>query len=600
MGAAGATTAPSSVEELEARIEAILKRTGTPGMIGAIAFGDEVVWQGALGVADLETRKPVTRETIFRLGSGSKILVSLATMKLVERGKLRLSDPVSKLAPEAGIVNRWEATHPVRLVHLLQHTAGLDDIRMRGYAVDDPNITTGGGVDFNTGSRRVRWHPGTRMAYSNIGPPIAALAVENVSGERFEDFVDREVFDVLGMRTATYFYDEAVASSYDSDGSRQPYRNIGLRPSGAVNVSSADMIQLLRMFNNRGTLDGRTLIRPESLDRMETPTSTLAAQSGLRVGSGLGISSTQEKGFVYWGHRGRIDGFASKYAYLPGHGRGYFISINRGSSWILSLIENEVTAFITKDLVPPEPPAPVEQAEDQLRALEGLYQPDAPRQELTAWLHRLMVSKVRYGDGSLHIGLPMDDGETVRPVGGNLFIRDGDPLPSLAFVTSPDGEQLLQGEDQTLRRVSPLVAYGRPLAVLSAALLVMSTLLFAPVWLVRKLSGRLRGVRYLSVRVLPLVGALTLLASAFLLIYSGGTLGVLARPSVRSVGFWLGSLSFAALAGVSLINTALRFRQRGEVGRAIWYHSLLASVALVVLAIFLASNGWIGLRTWAY
>src|SRR6185436_2534655 len=131
----------------------------------------------------------------------------------------------------------------IELVHVLEHTAGFDDIHFRDYAFSDPNVTTRGGIEFNTTSRIVRWPPGTRMAYSNMGPAVAALAIENVTGERFEDFVSREVFAPLGMSTATYFYNKSVATSYRHDASIEPYSHIPVRPSGAISASSGDMIQ---------------------------------------------------------------------------------------------------------------------------------------------------------------------------------------------------------------------------------------------------------------------------------------------------------------------------------------------------------------------
>jgi hypothetical protein len=172
------------------------------GSLNGVIKGDPA----AIGVADRQSNRPVTNDTLFRIGSVSKIFVSLAVIKLVEDGRMKLSEPIRRLAPEAGVINRWESTHPVELVHVLEHTAGFDDIHIRDYAFNDPNVTTLGGIEFNSTSRITRWPPGTRMAYSNMGPAVAALAVEKVTGERFEDYVSREVFAPLGISTATYFY----------------------------------------------------------------------------------------------------------------------------------------------------------------------------------------------------------------------------------------------------------------------------------------------------------------------------------------------------------------------------------------------------------
>lgn len=591
---AGDRTPARSVEELEQRLRGVLDATGTPGMVGAIVYGDEVVWQGALGVADRDTSRPVTHQTLFRVGSISKTFLSLAVLRLVERGELRLSDPVDALAPEAGVVNPWADTHPVRLVHLLEHTAGLPDFGFRGYALDDPAVTTRRGLELSTTSLRARWRPGTRMAYSNLGPAVAALAVENATGRPVEEVVGREVFGPLGMTTATYFHDDAVAASYKG-GRRVPYKHL-LRPPGGASATSGDMIRLLRMFNGRGSAGGATLLRPESVARMETPTTTLAAEAGLREGYGLGNETTQVKGFVFQGHGGSVDGFFSRLVYLPDAGRGYFRSINAANTTAIRAIDEAIVAFITKDLPRPKPVDPVEVPAGHLRAFEGTYLPDSVAAVRSPGLfHRLRVATVRTADGRLFLRpSPSSPEVELKPAGGDRFAVGDDPLPSHAFVTSPDGEFLAQTGENTWRRVHPVTAYTPPAALAAGGVAVLTTLLFAPVWVVRRLRGR--RARHLSVRVLPLAAAATLVIMAVLL-GAPGQEG-LARPTGWSVGVCVSSLLFAGLAALSLLNCAIRFRRRREVGRLVWYHSLLASVALVAVTVLFGSVGLIGLRTW--
>ena len=79
------------------------------------------------------------------------------------------------------------------------------------------------------------------MAYSNIGPAIAALALENVTGMSFENFVNQEIFRPLGMNTATFFFAEGVAASYSADDTESPYIHIPVRPSGSMNTWWLDL-----------------------------------------------------------------------------------------------------------------------------------------------------------------------------------------------------------------------------------------------------------------------------------------------------------------------------------------------------------------------
>ena len=258
---------PKTIEELNATLEEVLADTNTPGLIGTMVIGDEVIWIGAFGVADREADRAVTPATRFRVGSITKSFTSLAALILVERGELDLEQPLAEFIPEAGLQNRWRATDPIRLYHVLEHTAGFDDIHLRDYAYSNPDVTLLEGVQFNTTSRIARWRPGTRMSYSNIGPAIGALAVEKATGERFEDFAQREVLDPLGMASTSYFHHADIAASYQADGTTpEPYMHIADRPSGSMNATAADMAQLLKMFIHRGAIGGRQLIQPTSLD----------------------------------------------------------------------------------------------------------------------------------------------------------------------------------------------------------------------------------------------------------------------------------------------------------------------------------------------
>src|SRR5262249_41532913 len=151
--------------------------------------------------SDVAANRPATAETLFRIGSTSKAFTSLSILMLVDQGKLSLDDPVHKLVSELWFENPWESTDPVRVVNLLEHTTGWDDIHLREYAKDaPPSMTTLQGLDYDHHSRTSRWRPGTRFAYCNSGPPAAAYIVEKLTGQRLEDFVQQNLFNPIGMK----------------------------------------------------------------------------------------------------------------------------------------------------------------------------------------------------------------------------------------------------------------------------------------------------------------------------------------------------------------------------------------------------------------
>ncbi|MCZ6656038.1 MAG: serine hydrolase [Gammaproteobacteria bacterium] len=94
---------PTTIEELDATLEEVLADTNTPGLIGTMVIGDEVIWIAAFGVADRETDRAVTPATRFRVGSITKSFTLLAALILVERGELDLEQPLAEFIPEAGL-----------------------------------------------------------------------------------------------------------------------------------------------------------------------------------------------------------------------------------------------------------------------------------------------------------------------------------------------------------------------------------------------------------------------------------------------------------------------------------------------------------------
>ena len=177
-----AVAAPASIDALRAAIGEVLAREGVPGAGIALVDRDGPIWVGGVGVADETTRAPVTADTVFRAASLTKGVIGLGVMRLVEQGRLDLDAPLRGLVPDAGISNPWEDVAPVTLAQVLEHTAGLDDMRLNEVFSGDDALAPGAALAINPRSRVVRWRPGTRMAYSNVGYTLAGRAIEVATG----------------------------------------------------------------------------------------------------------------------------------------------------------------------------------------------------------------------------------------------------------------------------------------------------------------------------------------------------------------------------------------------------------------------------------
>jgi CubicO group peptidase (beta-lactamase class C family) len=600
--------APQTKEELEQRLREVLQKRKVPGACVALVTNDDVLWVEGLGEADRAAGQAVTPATRFRVGSITKSFVSLAVLKLQEQGRLHLDDLLRDVAPDVAFANPWEETEPLRLVHLLEHTAGLDDLQLCEYAVNDPAITLRDGLAFHPQARRLRWPPGRHFSYSNAGPAMAARAIEEATGQRFEDYVAEQIFVPLQMESASFFRPEGagqdLAKSYQSNGKTEvPFSHILVRPSGSVSATPGDMGRLVQLLLNRRVGPTGRLLRPESVERMERPATTLASRNGLRAGYGLGNFTRTEKGFLFHGHDGGIDGFLSSYGYAPDSGVGYFFAINASNGQALEEIGQAIRAYLTSDQDKPEPPAAGRP--EGLEGLAGYYQPITPRIEKTRFLERLLgVQRVSAHDGRLWVADLLSPAKELIPVSPTLFRGEDEPIATAAFVEDGADGRVLQGWGAAVRgNYRPVPAWriwaeGGAAGVCAA--LMLSAVLFALVWVPRWLLRRLRGVPGLSVRVLPLFAVLWLVGAFVLLAVSGEPPHVFerfGRLTPWSAALCALTCLFALTAVLGLLQ-ALRGRRLG-VRRAVRLHALLVSIANSLVAAYLAYWGIIGLRTWA-
>jgi len=597
---------PTTTDELRQALETIRDETKTPGLGVVLVAKDDFPWSAYLGLADRAADRPVTPQTLFRAGSISKTVTSLALLQLVEAGKVRLDDRLADLLPDVAFANRWEETDPVRLVHLLEHTAGWDDISLREFAASVPGADLRESAAFDPSPRTSRWRPGRFFSYSNADYTVAGCAVEKASGKTFDAYVAEAVLGPLEMASATFLLTDAakanLAQGYDADGvTAVAYEHILGRSSGALNVTPAELAHVVQMFLNRGTFRGKRVVSAASLDRMETPSTSLAARRGVRHGYGLANDTTSQKGFHFHGHGGAMQGFLAMIGYEPTHGVGYVVMVNGDGRDVMDRCDKLLRDYLSRDWAAPDRPTATVPA-DRLAAHAGYYQPYTPRFEAGRFLERLLgVRHVAVADGSLQIARATGKPTTLLPVDdAGAFRTEDDPDASVVFVED-EGETFLVGMrgSHGLRRVPAWQILGERTVAIVCLALMASAVLFALFWVPAKLFGYLRGVPHLSVRVLPLAAVLSVLA-AFALFFGGVATRPIERfgnPTVWSVGFCVLTAAFAVLTVAGLVQAV---RARGwEMSRWVSGHALLVSVANVVVLGYLAYWGLIGLRTWA-
>lgn len=601
-------TPAQSIEELEQKLQQVLNDEHVPGLSVAIVHREGAEWIAGLGKADVASDRAATAETVFRIGSTSKAFASLAILLLVEQGKLSLEDPVRLLAPEVWFENRWEASDPVRIVHLLEHTAGWDDLPLSIYAKEDSKMALREALNEDRRSRVSRWRPGTRMAYCNSGPPVAAYIVEKMTGQKFEDFVRENFFKPIGMKTATFFQPapESTTTLYHKDGKTPfSYWNILYRPSGSINASAHDMANYLRFYLGRGSVNGEQILPSAAIDRMESPKSTWAAKEGLKAGYGLSNYWSVFDGFVYHGHNGGVSGGLTEMGYMPEEGVGYFFSTNAGNAEAYTKIGAILRSYITRKLQ--KPPVPPETSLPALASeYAGWYAPNSPRNQLMFFLERLLgLSHVHFKENKLLLSDLRERNRTFLPVTGLQFrhapLNDSpEPIATLELLTPKEEGKFIQlGLGMTtIKRLPAWLAIGEIVLTCFVVLSIVSILVYAPFWILGGLSKKRRRPAERSLRLWPFIASLSLIGIVVLVAQSSEDfIARMGNLTGWSFALFLATLVFAAAAAASLL--FLWRAPRQEVRLSVNIYSTAVIFALVIATAYLAYWGIIGLRLWA-
>lgn len=448
------------IDALLDAVEAQRIEHGVAGVGLALVSREKVLWVGGKGLDSLERREPVSADTVFRVGSVTKVFTALGLLILEARGRLRLDDPVDVTVGPGWLVNRWDADAPVSTAQLLEHTAGLHDLTRTQFAHSDASVMSlEDALRVEPDTRILAWKPGLHAVYSNIGYGLAGLVLERAAKQRYEDFIGAELLAALDMRDSGFFLDgrtaAALATGYDTDARTPlPYWHMLFRPFGGLNATPRDMAAFVRLLIDEGRHGGRQLIPPEAMARLHTPSTSLAAREGLRFGYALGIYQWYRDGTRFFGHGGDGDGYLAHFAYEPRSGLGYFVAINAFRPAALRAIRHPIErAIAARAGRAPVAPTPVPTA-GELDAYTGRYELAAWRFVWTSEGERAeqAIEIVREGDRLVTVSAT-GERTALIPVNARHFRREDEPDATSAFVID-DGRLYFQ-EDESYVRVSP-------------------------------------------------------------------------------------------------------------------------------------------------
>ena len=308
-----------------------MNRLHIPGLVLTVVKDGKAILTKGFGWADIEGgRRVVAENTVFRVGSVSKLFTAAALLQLAEGGRIDLDADVSNYLNPVEIGDSFG--EPITATHLLTHTAGFDDryigiaARRRVDRLPLPEYLS------TRLPPRVR-PPGKLIAYSNHGYALAGLLVEEISETRFESYVDEHILRPLRMTRTSFELparleaDLAVGYRYIKDAYLPTvYDYFNVAPASSLSSTAPDMARFLIAQLQDGSFDGARVLRAETKDEMQR---RRFAHHPRLPGRTYGFHERFENGERIIAHAGGLRGYSSYFLLLPQRNVGFFLAFNR-------------------------------------------------------------------------------------------------------------------------------------------------------------------------------------------------------------------------------------------------------------------------------
>ena len=298
------------------------RNNNVPGVAIAVIQNGKIVWTQCIGFADKESQKPVTTETIFNVGSISKMVSAWGFMQLTEKGLVKLDDPVDQYLIRWKLpVSQYDVSK-VTLRRILSHTAGLS---VHGYGGSEQGTkllsleeSLSGKTKRNGESVRLISEPGTKWEYSGGGYTLAQLMLEERTKETFADYMKKNVFKPLGLNHTAYEWTEEMmknsATAYDASGKPIKNRIFTEQAAAGLQTTVLDLAHFAELSLNYEPNQLHKVLRPATIQLMEKSVLPFSDQGK----SGLGYRFMNYDGLETIGHTGENEGWsAAVFMHLP-------------------------------------------------------------------------------------------------------------------------------------------------------------------------------------------------------------------------------------------------------------------------------------------
>ena len=415
----------SQIKLMDAWIQAQMKDIELPGLVIGVVHDQAVVWSKAYGHANVERGTPMRTDSIFRIASHSKLFTSIAVLQLRDAGKLRLDDPITDHLPWFDMQNPYPEAEPIRIWHLLTHSAGLPR-ESNHSSWTEFEFPTAEDLRETVSQQRAAYPTETVWKYSNLGLSLAGAVVETVSGRDYEEYVETEIMAPLGMISSSVgvpsdAHRANLATGYGRHWNDKP-RDVmpfvdahAFDPATGLSSSVDDMLRFLSWQMRLRSGDATEVLRANTLREMQR---VHWLRDDWRGGNGWGFSISHREDRDLVGHGGSYPGYRTSTQLSPKENVGVVVFTSGGDGnpgryvtkafdWIAPAIVNATAT--------PKPPA---KADATWTPYVGTYRSRGGERQVMILNEELVVI-------SLLSDNPMAGKSVLRPIGDHTFKIEG-------------------------------------------------------------------------------------------------------------------------------------------------------------------------------
>jgi CubicO group peptidase (beta-lactamase class C family) len=411
-------------ESIERQIVKLLQKSKVPGMSVSVLKDNEIIYTRSFGVRNLENNLPVTSDTLFGIGSCTKVITCIAIMQLAERGLISIDDPVKNHIPfKIGLEDK-----PILIRHLMSHSSGIPNLGTASVLIsrlapfDETWVPFATKEDaylhINSAQDEIADEPGKRYFYFNGGYLLLGEIIEAISGLSFSEYVEENILKPMKMTRSTFHKEEfekdenrmtAYYQKKDEPVEKSHPFDQFIHAAGGLLTSTNEFSNLISMLLNKGKFEDKQILSSESVDKMFSIEIELPRGFFGRIGYGFGLAITEDfLGERKIDHGGSTAVSSAYFSFIPKLGLGVITAANVGNSPGGSICWRILSMLIGKN---PEDSVLYIQIQDKMELLPGDYEGYKGLSKVKVFIENglLYVQTSWLGTTSKYALIPEDD-----------------------------------------------------------------------------------------------------------------------------------------------------------------------------------------------